>query len=924
MLVAPDPEAGRMQQHYLSASLFLARVCAVLVWSFGATALLGYSIDQVSLTQLFVGGPSMSPATALAFALVAICLYCRAAADSFPLLHRLHQLLAASVAAACALRVGAHAGLWQFPIDLLLFNASGPAMINRPVMAPATALAFVAAGIALMPTVDRRLPRLAHSLALMITAIAWLGLCNFVVGAQPLSIHFKMAANTASGFLLLGAGLVAARPDIGLGALLCTDSAGGRLVRKLLPIGALISLLLIIVLTRLIAIEDRRPIDPREGIVLVATLLLVAVTYVGVRLGADLDRYDSARRKSIADLLASEARFRGIFEATAGGALLSDAAGTIVLANEPLARISGYPVAELIGQPMEMLFPHRYRQAHREQRAGLLRVPAGEPAGAMREQRVLRKDGSECPVEIGLSAIVESERTLVLATIIDTTDRERAALALRDSEQRVRLATEASGVGIWQWDLRTNQVQWDAEMFRIYGMDPTPDGFVTYADWRDAVLPEDLEDQERILHDMVARCGQGRREFRILRRGERQCRFIEAVDVVRTGADGKATWIIGTNRDVTEARRAEEADRTLASVVSSSYDAIISKDMSGIVTSWNAGAEALFGYSAEAMVGQPITRLFPPELIAEEREILGHIIDGKQIVNRDTVRVRSDGTRVDVSVTISPIRDAHGQIIGASKIAHDITARREAELMAERRAEDLQRSNAELEQFAYIASHDLQEPLRMVASFVQLLATRYADRLDDRGREYIGFAVDGARRMQQMVQDLLAFARVGRRGELVTAAVDLNGCYALACQHLEHAIAESQAVVEAAELPIVRGVELQLVQVLQNLIGNAIKYRGEERPRVRVDAVREGPFWRLTVRDNGIGIEPQYFDRIFVIFQRLHQRENYSGTGIGLAICKRIIEAHGGRIWVESAPGQGSTFSFVLPAAAGAAVRRSG
>lgn len=226
---------------------------------------------------------------------------------------------------------------------------------------------------------------------------------------------------------------------------------------------------------------------------------------------------------------------------------------------------------------------------------------------------------------------------------------------------------------------------------------------------------------------------------------------------------------------------------------------------------------------------------------------------------------------------------------------------------------ELKRSNEELQQFAYVSSHDLQEPLRMVASYTQLLAKRYKGRLDSDADEFIAFAVDGCNRMQGLIQDLLAYSRAGTNGKAfceVSAEDALRG----ALTNLRITIEQSGAVVSHDSLPAIETDETQLTQVFQNLVGNAIKYRSAEVPRVRVSATKNGDNeWIFSVRDNGLGIAPQYFERIFVIFQRLHGRDEFEGTGIGLAICKKVLERLGGRIWVESQPGTGSTFYFALP-----------
>jgi signal transduction histidine kinase len=246
---------------------------------------------------------------------------------------------------------------------------------------------------------------------------------------------------------------------------------------------------------------------------------------------------------------------------------------------------------------------------------------------------------------------------------------------------------------------------------------------------------------------------------------------------------------------------------------------------------------------------------------------------------------------------------------------HLLGLRRQAEEELARKAEELARSNAELEQFAYIASHDLQEPLRMVASYTQLLGERYRGKLDENADKYIGYASEGAIRMQTLIQDLLAFSRVGRKNS-TSRRVDCDAEMAEVMMSMDLAMRESGARVTYAALPVVWADRSRMAQLFQNLIGNAIKFRGKDAPEISVQAEKVGSQWLFSVSDNGIGIEPQYAENIFVVFRRLHTRAEYPGNGIGLAICKKIVEHHGGKIWVESERGHGSTFKFTLPSEA--------
>jgi signal transduction histidine kinase len=307
----------------------------------------------------------------------------------------------------------------------------------------------------------------------------------------------------------------------------------------------------------------------------------------------------------------------------------------------------------------------------------------------------------------------------------------------------------------------------------------------------------------------------------------------------------------------------------------------------------------VLAFSLEISVIRPLSRLAADARKVADGDFTHHVDPGGPQEVR-TVGIDVNRMRERILAELSAVRAAH-------------TGLEAAHASLEARTEDLQRSNAELEQFAYVASHDLQEPLRKVASFCQLLQRRYAGRLDEKADQYIELAVDGAKRMQQLINDLLAFSRVGRtaqRREEVSCAVLLAQAWA----NLGPAVRASHATIEVGDLPVVQGETSLLTAVFQNLLSNALKFAGEQAPRVSVSARREGEHWLFSFSDNGIGIPAEYAERIFVIFQRLHDRAAYPGTGIGLAMCRKIIEYHGGRIWLDTAATSGARFCFTLPA----------
>ncbi len=331
----------------------------------------------------------------------------------------------------------------------------------------------------------------------------------------------------------------------------------------------------------------------------------------------------------------------------------------------------------------------------------------------------------------------------------------------------------------------------------------------------------------------------------------------------------------------------------------------------GNIQSWNEGAQRMEGYSKDEILGKRISIFYT------ENDILAGVPDNNLKMalekgHHETQgwRIRKDGSLFWVEAVYTALYNSKGEITGFSKIARDITDIRNARVELENKAKELERSNSELEQFAYVASHDLQEPLRTISSYVQLIAERYKDKLDKDANDFIDFAVDGSIRMRQLINSLLEYSRVNKIKPLQW--VEPIEVIEDVLQDMKDQIVESGAVIKYNQLPKIYADPILIGQLFQNLIGNAIKFRDGENPKIQIEGKKEGGEILFSVKDNGIGIKSEYDDKIFVIFQRLNSREKYPGTGIGLSICKKIVERHGGKIWVESEPGKGATFYFTI------------
>lgn len=428
------------------------------------------------------------------------------------------------------------------------------------------------------------------------------------------------------------------------------------------------------------------------------------------------------------------------------------------------------------------------------------------------------------------------------------------------------------------------------------------------------------------------RMGAGRDLFGIRRDGSR---FPVEIGLNPIEAED-GLFVLSAIVDITERKRLETRFRAS---VESAPTAMVMTDTHGEIVLVNAETEKLFGYRREELLGQTVEKLVPERFRPAHPGLRSKFFASPEArrmgAGRDLFAVRKDGSEFPVEIGLNPIQTDDGLYVVSSIV--DITERKRLEnalVQANERLEQrvrgrtaqlarqaaelkktneaLERSNLELQKFAYIISHDLQSPLRSISGFLQLLQMDYRDKLDEQGDEWIRRAIQATQQMHALIRDLLEYSRVDsepkpfreiRFQEVLDNVVEL----------LNSAISEAAARVSCGELPVVMGDRAQLVQLMQNLIANALKYRGERTPEIVVSAERKGDNWLLSVRDNGIGIEPRHYDRIFEIFQRLHDQSRYPGTGIGLAICRRVVQRHGGRIWLESSPGEGSVFYFTVP-----------
>ena len=622
------------------------------------------------------------------------------------------------------------------------------------------------------------------------------------------------------------------------------------------------------------------------------------------------------KQASVEDALRqSEERHRTILQTAMDGFWVVDAAERLLEVNETYCRMSGYSARELLAMRISDLAIHETAGDTATTRIGRI-MAQGE---SRFESRHRRKDGSVFDVEVS-AQYKPADGGRCVGFLRDITERKRGEEELRAKEYILSESQRIAHVGSWSWELPmgTTVCAWTPETYRVFGV--SPDTYIPSLEaFPSLIHPDDRASMQAWIGACLAGEEPPDLEFRASP-PDGSARYILGRGHLERGAENQPIRMTGIAQDITARKLAEEGLRKSEALHRLLFDS--SRDaMTTIVppswkfTSGNAAALAMFGAKDVA----EFSGLGPWD-VSPERQPDGSLSADKareaiEAAMREGFRSfewmhrRLDGAEFLATVVLTRIEMAGQAFLEAT--VRDITESKRLAEALERHAEKLARSNAELERFAYVASHDLQEPLRMVASFTQLLSKKYSGKLDETADRYINFAVDGAKRMQQLIVDLLAFSRVNSK-ELDLRQTDCEAVVQTALQNLSAAIEESGAVIERDPLPVLTADAGQLGQLFQNLIGNAIKFRGPAPLRIHISAADRGPDWLFSIQDNGIGIDPRYSDRIFQIFQRLHTRAEYPGTGIGLAVCQKVVERHGGKIWVESEPGAGSTFRFTI------------
>ncbi len=626
-------------------------------------------------------------------------------------------------------------------------------------------------------------------------------------------------------------------------------------------------------------------------------------------------------KKAEKSLVQSEKRYRQILETAQEGIWLIDENNITTFVNQKMCEILEYTKEEMIGRS-NLTF-----KSPEDLQTGLDQLERRKKGiKETLESRFVTKSGRDIWAQVSANPMMNDDGEYIggLAMITDITERKNAGDQMLNVTNRLLLATKSAAMGIWEWDIHHDHIEWDNAMSQLYQIKDLPFNS-TYEGWISRLHPDDRDRVHRDFQLAVTGKNLYDTEFRITRR-DNTVHYIKAKGIIEKDAKGNTIKLIGVNWDITAQKEGEQQLKLLESVITNTTDSVLITEAEPFdepghkIVYVNKAFTDMTGYSSDEVLGKSPRILQGPRSDKVDLKRFSDTIRKWQSSEITVINYKKNGDEFWINLTVSPVANEKGWFTHWIAIEKDVTERKLSEIRLRELNENLQKhakqlavSNAELEQFAYVASHDLQEPLRMITGFLHQLEKKYGETIDERGKKYIDFAVDGAKRMRQIILDLLEYSRVGR-AELSVENINLNELVGEIQILFRKQIEETNAVFYVDDLPEMFGHVSPIRQVFQNLISNGLKYNKKDEPAKIIISVKNFPdYWQFQVADNGIGIESDYFDRIFVIFQRLHSKEEFSGTGMGLAIAKKIIEAWGGKIWLTSEPGQGSDFYFTLP-----------